>query len=160
MEQGNYTLYQHGQMIVYIASGAWNAEGSHKCLAHLKRLIDRIEEDEFAMLIDTSRGEGFTLECFDIWMKAIDDWYASGLRAGIRVDNRTDINYRIFSEPFDKVLIPLISLGYSKNIQTGVKVLRRKGFKGFESHLDNATKISNCPDLGLPSNFLEPPILT
>lgn len=156
---GNYTLYQDGQLIVFLASGPWNGDGSRQCLAHLKQLIGKVEHEEFAMLIDTSRGEGFTPDCFEIWIQAIDEWYASGLRAGIRVDNRPDINYRVFSAPFDKILIPLIGLGYSKNIQQGVKVLHRKGYAGFENQLQSATKISNCSALGLPANFLEPSLL-
>ena len=157
--QGNFTLYQDGQLIIYMASGTWNAEGSLACLRGIRQLINRVDQDEFGLLIDTSRGEGFNFECYEIWIDAIDEWYEQGLRAGIRLDNRTDMNYRIFSEPFDNIMIPLIGLGYSKNITSAVKVLNRRGFKGFESGLANATKISNCPDLGLPSNFMEPSVL-
>lgn len=157
--KGNYTLYHDNQLIIYIASGPWDAVGSLQCLQHIRQLIKRTEGKELGLLIDTSRGEGFTFECYDIWIDAIDEWYANGVRAGIRVDNRTDINYRIFSEPFDEILIPLIGLGYSRNVASGVKVLQRRGFKGFESNLDNATKISNCAELGLPSNFMTPAVL-
>jgi hypothetical protein len=158
-EQGNYTLYQDGQLIIFIASGPWNSAGSMRCLDDIRCLIDQIDENEFAIIMDTSRGEGLTLGCFDIWIEAIDDWYTKGFKAAIRVDNRADINYRIFSEPFDAVLKPIVGLGYAKNIAHGIKVLQRRGYKGFEDSLENATRFSNCSELGLPSNFLQPSIL-
>ena len=142
-EHGSYSVCREEQIIFLKALGPWNEVASASCIHEIDFIVNTMQYDDFAIVVDTLKLDGMTLEAFDLWFDALDFYFEKGNRHFIRVDDNSRIEYTLFSKPFDEISKKRIQFEFSKSIKSGVKALHRQGYKGFDIGITDDDCIKN-----------------
>ncbi len=130
-EHGNYSVEFDKDIILFKAQGIWNIESSIHCISMINACIEKVDPDNFSIVVDTEKVTGITPDSAELWFKTISVWQTIGHKALARIDNPNSINYKIFLADFDDYFMNSINFQYAKSQEDAIKWLHSLGYKGF-----------------------------
>jgi hypothetical protein len=132
---GSYNICINEQIIILVAYDSWNEEASAACINEMNFIVNTMQYDRFAVLMDTTKLEGATQEALALWVPVIDLWFKNGHRQFARVDNENTITYKLFLSKFDDILKSIMPHKFFNSIEDGLSWIKKSNFKGFENFM-------------------------
>jgi len=142
-EHGKYSLCCEGQIIFLEAYEAWNEESSTSCINEMKFIVNTMQHNNFAILANSLKLEGMTPESFNLWFEALDFFFKNGHNFFIRIDKPSSIEYKLFSEPFDKITKQRMPFQFANSTNEAIKILKENNYYGFDNGIIEMNCIKN-----------------
>ncbi|WP_019613097.1 hypothetical protein [Psychromonas ossibalaenae] len=133
VHNSHYSLSQDQDIIIFIGNGVWKPELSKECIESINNLVGQRNNEDFALIVDTSNVKSITPQCFMAWENALELWAVQGLKVTARIDKPEAGFYKIFLAGFDDIL-RMRSRFYSASTESfALKALHNSGFVGFKN---------------------------
>jgi len=131
-EHGRYWLAVDKNILLLELSGAWNAQGTHKCIEDFYLAADTFKGRPFALLFDTRNITGYTADSFEAWMNTMKTMGIKGVKAMARCDDTKSDQYRVFIAKYDQLIAQYVPFHVSGDFDDALSFLHTQGYEGFE----------------------------